>query len=338
MNTTDRTKSGHAKYDSVTADESADVTAANSIETSHKSPTRMSVPATAQPIRLLWRYSIALMIVHLLALLAFVPWLFSWTGVILAVLGHFVFGMLGITIGYHRLLTHQGFTCPKWLEYTFAMLGICCLQDSPARWVAVHRMHHKHSDEQPDPHSPFVGFFWSHVGWLLVANRDHDHVTHYERYARDLLRDRFYLRLERYQLWFYVYGAHVLLFLLGGLAFGWLATGQYFAGLQFGLSLLVWGVFVRTVFVLHGTWAVNSVTHLWGYQNYNTGDNSRNHWLVALLSHGEGWHNNHHADQRSAQHGHKWWEFDMAYRVICILELVGLAKDVKRPNKPSAST
>ena len=112
-------------------------------------PQRLDYPESTQPIKIYWRYAIALVLVHLLACLAFVPWFFSWTGVIVAIMGHFVFGMMGITIGYHRLLTHQGFTCPKWFEHTLAVLGICTLQDSPARWVAIHRVHHKHSDSNP---------------------------------------------------------------------------------------------------------------------------------------------------------------------------------------------
>lgn len=291
----------------------------------------LQLPETTQPITISWNYAIALSLVHLLALLAVVPWLFSWTGVALILVGHLTFGMLGITVGYHRLLTHQGFTCPKWFERTLAILGICALQDSPARWVAVHRFHHKHSDEQPDPHSPLVSFLWGHMGWLFVKNRNHNDVNCFERYVRDLLRDRFYLGLERNSLWLGIYVIHALLFLAVGFLAGWALTGTIGGAVQFGLSILVWGVFVRTVVVLHGTWAVNSVTHIWGYRNYPTTDNSRNNWLIALLSHGEGWHNNHHADQRAAAHGHQWWEFDMSWWIIRGLERIGLAQNVVRP-------
>jgi len=117
------------------------------------------------------------------------------------------------------------------------------------------------------------------------------------------------------------------------LAAGWLTTGQWLAGVQFGTSLVVWGVFVRTVVVWHATWAVNSVTHIWGYRNYETGDDSRNQWLVALVAYGEGWHNNHHADPRSAAHGHRWWEFDVTYLTIKFLSIVGLARNVIMPSK-----
>jgi fatty-acid desaturase len=291
----------------------------------------LPLPEGVPPVRVNWTYALGLAAIHLLCLLALVPWLFSWTGVVLVVAGHLTFGMLGINIGYHRLLTHQGFTCPRWLEYTLATLGVCCFQESPARWVAIHRMHHQFSDDQPDPHTPLVGFLWSHVGWLLVQNRDHGAFRNYERYVRDLLRQPFYWRLEQNYFWIWIYLLHAVLFFVVGLAIGWANSGRYLGGVQFGASLLVWGVFVRTVFVLHGTWSVNSVTHLWGYQNHDTRDNSRNNWLVAIFTHGEGWHNNHHAHQRSVTHGQRWWELDMSHWVICALETVGLARNVVRP-------
>lgn len=296
---------------------------------------KLDRPEATAPLTVYWRYAIALGVVHALALLAFVPYLFSWSGVALAIAGHFVFGMMGITIGYHRLLTHQGFSCPKWFEYTLAILGICNLQDSPGRWVAIHRLHHKHSDETPDPHSPLVTFFWGHVGWLLYINRDFKNVHSFEQYVRDLLRQPFYLRLERGNLWLGIFVLHALAFLVAGGATGWLLGGDLDSAVQLGLSWLIWGVIVRTVFVLNGTWAVNSIGHMFGYQNYTTGDQSRNNWFVALIAHGEGWHNNHHADQRSARHGHRWWELDMSWWVICLLERLGLVWNVVRPRQQS---
>jgi fatty-acid desaturase len=288
-------------------------------------------PAGTRPVRWLTGYAIAIVTIHLLSLLIFVPWFFSWTGILLLVLGHYVFGMLGMTLCYHRLLTHRALACPKWFEHGLAILGICCLQDSPARWVAVHRKHHQHSDDEPDPHSPLVAFLWGHFGWLMIENRDLSDMRFYEHYARDILRDPFYLRFERKLMWLWVYVAHAVLFFLAGLAIGWVTTGTYLGGVQFGASVLVWGVFARTVLVWHVTWSVNSLTHLWGYRNYSTDDNSRNNWLVALLAHGEGWHNNHHADQASSAHGHRWWEFDLTYLTIRFLEAIGLAKEVVRP-------
>jgi stearoyl-CoA desaturase (delta-9 desaturase) len=289
-------------------------------------------PATVDRRKILWPYAISLAVYHLLACFALIPWLFSWTGVALAFAGLYLFGTLGINLCYHRLLTHRGFSCPRWLEHGLALLGVCCLQDTPARWVAVHRLHHQHSDDDPDPHSPLVTFFWGHVGWLLVENRQVNSVLTYDRYARDVLKDRFYFAFERNLLWVWVNLLQWIVFFGSGLAVGWY-RGTLMDGVQFGLSLLVWGVFVRTVAVWHITWSVNSATHLWGYRNYETDENSRNNWLVALVSNGEGWHNNHHADQRSAAHGHRWWEFDVTYLTILLLEKVGLATDVVRPNQ-----
>lgn len=304
---------------------------AKAVETVVSHTGRLEIPKAAQPIKLDKRYVFALGLVHCLALLAVIPWFYSLTGLLVGIAGIFVFAMMGINIGYHRLLTHRGFTCPKWLEHTLALLGICTLQDSPARWVAIHRLHHKDSDEQPDPHSPLVSAYWGHIGWLFVRNREFHKVKNFECYVRDLLRDPFYLKLERNSLWLGVYVLHAVLFLFAGYAVGWFMTGTLEGSLQMGLSFLVWGVFVRTIFVLHSTWAVNSISHLWGYRNYKTTDNSRNNWLVTLISHGEGWHNNHHAEQMSASHGHLWYEFDLSWWVIRGFECVGLAKKVVRP-------
>lgn len=270
---------------------------------------------------------------HLAALLAFLPWFFSWTGVALFIAGIYVFGTLGINLCYHRLLTHRGFTCPKWLEHTLVVLAVCAFQDTPARWVAVHRRHHEHADEPPDPHSPIISFLWAHVGWLLVVGDDMERMHIYSRYARDIVRDPFYRRLDKPALYLgIILGSWVLYFGVGCL--GALAAG-YAAGeaLQFGLSLLVWGVFLRTVVVWHITWSVNSITHLWGYRSYETDEESTNNVIVGFLSNGEGWHNNHHADPRSARHGHQWWEFDVTYLSIRLLQLVGLAGNIAEPNR-----
>jgi stearoyl-CoA desaturase (delta-9 desaturase) len=297
---------------------------------------RLPAPAAAQPLKINWRYFISIPLVHLLAMLAFVPWFFSWTGVALCLLGHFFVGSLGISVGYHRLLTHRGFTCPKWFEHTLATLGVMCLQDTPARWVAIHRMHHQHPEEQEDPHSPLVNFLWSHVGWLLFVNREHNRVHQYERYARDILRDPYYLRLERWYYWLIIYIYSAIAYYVVGFLVGWAITGDLLSGVQFGSSIMVWGVFVRTVFVWHSTWSVNSIGHLFGYRNYPTRDNSRNNWLVAIFSTGEGWHNNHHADPVSARHGHRWWEFDLAWITIRLWDKIGLVRDVKCPARSCA--
>lgn len=286
-------------------------------------------PPDAERGRIVWAYLAVFVVFHLTLFLAFVPWLFSWTGLILVPLGNYVFCSLGIGAGYHRLLTHRSFTCPKWVEHTLTLLGVCTLMEGPARWVMTHRMHHQNSDHTPDPHSPLVGFFWGHVGWLLVENRQLSRLSTYERYARDVLQDPFNLRLERNFVWVWVYLAHALLFYLVGLAVGWLWIGEMMDGVQFGLSLLLWGVVFRTIYSWHITWGVNSISHLWGYRNYNTNENSRNNWFIGLTTNGEGWHNNHHADPRSAVHGFgRWWELDVTYLSLCLMQKIGLVQHI----------
>jgi fatty-acid desaturase len=293
---------------------------------------RLSPPVAVRSHRLLWVPTLAIVGFHLAALLAFVPWFFSWTGVLLAILGVFLCGSLGISLCYHRLLTHRGFQCPKWFEHVLAILGFCALQDTPARWVAVHRRHHEHADEQPDPHSPLVSFFWGHCGWILMENKELDRLGIYERYAKDILRDHFYKRLERNAWLLWILVIQVVLYFGIGFFVGLLLDGNLISATRFGASLLVWGLFVRTIVVWHQTWAVNSITHLWGYRNYATDEGSRNNVLVGFFSNGEGWHNNHHADPRSAKYGHRWWELDTTWLLIRLLLTLGLAWDVVMPN------
>lgn len=290
--------------------------------------TPLPYPEATQPRKIYWHYAINIGLVHVLACLAFVPWFFSWSGALLCFLGLYVFGTLGINLGFHRVLTHQSLVLPKWLERTFATLAICCLEDSPARWVAIHRLHHQHSDEQPDPHSPLVSLMWGHVGWVIVRSTWHDSTNHYERYCRDVLRDRYYFWCERKLHWYWVYLAHVLAFYLAGFGVGWLMTGNLAGAVQLGASWTVWGALLRTVLVWHITWSVNSICHLFGYQNYSTGDSSRNNVLAGLISNGDGWHNNHHAHPRCAAHGHQWWEFDLTFWTIRGLQKCGLASNV----------
>ena len=286
--------------------------------------------------RIDWLYAPVIVGYHVLALLAFVPWFFSWTGVALCVIGIYLFGVLGINLCYHRLLTHRGFECPKWFEHMLVVLAVCCVQDTPARWVAVHRRHHEHSDEAPDPHSPLVvNFLWAHVGWLLVKNDELDRLRIFERYAKDLLRDRFYRKLEWQPFGFIIIMASWVVFFGGGFLAELAMGGTAAEATQFGLSLVLWGGIVRTVIVWHQTWAVNSVTHLWGYRNYETGDDSRNNVFVGIISNGEGWHNNHHADSRSARHGHSSWEVDTTYWIILLLERLGLVRNIVHPRIPT---
>ena len=299
------------------------------VDVVNSADSRLPMPDTVRRDAIAWTYAVTITLVHGIALAAFVPWLFSWSGLIAAIVGVHVFGQ-GINLCYHRLLTHRSARVPKWLEHTFVMVALCCLQDTPGRWVATHRMHHNHSDEVQDPHSPLVRFLWAHVGWLLVRNSATESVDTYRRYARDILEDPFYMSLEKSFAWVWIWLAHATAFFAAGFAIGWWQEGAM-AGVQFGLSLLVWGVFVRTVLVWHITWSVNSLTHLFGYSNYTTDDHSRNNWLVAILTVGEGWHNNHHHDPASASNHHRWWELDVTWMQIRLLERVGLATRVIRP-------
>ena len=296
-------------------------------------PVRLPLPAAVNGRHIVWSYAITVAVYHLVALLAVLPWFFSWTGVGLAIGGVYVFGGLGINLCYHRLLTHRGLICPKWLEYGFAILGVCCMQDTPARWVAVHRRHHEHADRQDDPHSPLVNLLWGHVGWMLVENGDLVRLRIYDRYAKDILRDPFYRRLERTLLYPIIVLSSWVLFFLAGFSISLLTGGNAAAATRLGASFLLWGVFVRIVLVWHITWSVNSLAHLWGYRNYETDEQSRNNWFVAILTSGEGWHNNHHADPRSAMHGHRWWEADLIFSFVRVLRAVGLARDVATPNR-----
>ncbi|MEZ5872546.1 MAG: fatty acid desaturase [Nitratireductor sp.] len=279
-----------------------------------------------------WINVIGITIFHLMALLALFPQFFSWTGLLLAFLGNYVFGTLGINLFYHRFLTHKGFQCPKWLERTLAVLAVCCFQDSPARWVAVHRRHHEFSDKDADPHSPVRGFLWAHIGWVLVKSADATRLELYARYAKDVLRDPFYRKLEEPRIYVGVLVLQCLVFFGAGFLVDLILGGGLQSALVFGASLLIWGVFVRTVFVWHATWSVNSVTHVWGYQNYDTGENSRNNILIGYLTNGEGWHNNHHADPRSARHGHRPFEFDLTWLTIRFFASLGLAWNIKDSN------
>lgn len=288
-------------------------------------------PITTRGGRINWPYALGVTVVHFFALLAFVPWLFSWSGVALVLIGNYVFCSIGIGAGYHRCLAHRSFRCSKWFEYLLAILGVCSLQDSPSRWVAVHRKHHQHADRNSDPHSPLANLLWAHIGWLFIVNTQFHQVLSYERYTRDLLRDPFYRALQRNALWSLVYAVHAGAIFGLGFFVAWLWTGETLAGIQFGLSVLIWGVLVRTVYSWHITWAVNSVAHLWGYRNHATDENSRNNWVIALATNGEGWHNNHHADSRCAAHGfHHWWEIDVTYLTILVWERLGLVWDVAR--------
>jgi fatty-acid desaturase len=225
---------------------------------------------------------------------------------------YFVTGCLGITLTYHRLLAHRTFAVPKWLERGLTTLAALAMQGGPIKWSAQHRMHHANPDTQKDPHNSLRGFFFCHVGWTLVYKPEFDDADIHRKFARDIYNDGYYRWLETVMGQFLPQVA--------------LAIVLYAIG---GVGMVLWGVCLRMVLVYHGTWFVNSATHFFGYRNYDMPDQSRNTWWVALLTFGEGWHNNHHAHQHYAEAGHKWWEFDPTMRIILLLESMGLATKVK---------
>jgi len=286
-----------------------------------------------------WRKDsiICFLVCHLIAGLAIFPRFFSWTGVVLFVTGCFVFGVIGINVGFHRLLTHRGFSCPRWLERTLVILGVCALQDAPGYWVATHRKHHQFADEEQDPHSPIVNFFWAHMGWLCVKSDEMKRVPLTDRYAKDIMRDPLYAWIDRNNHWLLITFLSWLAFFFAGFGTAALSGESLQGATQFGLSLVIWGAALRTVVYWHLTWSINSVTHVWGYRNYDTPDISRNNVILGLLVSGEGWHNNHHADPRSARHGHKWWELDLSWLFIRFLMALGLAKNVVVPSSNLAA-
>ena len=291
----------------------------------------LSHPIGAVGRRINWRYALAVGSYHLIALLALFPWFFSRTGVALAVIGVYVFGAAGINLCYHRLLSHRSFSCPLWLEHSFAIIAVCCLEDTPARWVATHRLHHHRADDRADPHSPLVNLFWSYIGWLFIENTDLHRATSYDRYARDIIRDRFYRWVERAVVWITL--AQSLAYFAAGFLIELSLGGSLGEALQFAASVWLWGVIIRTVLVWHVTWCGNSFPHLFGYRNYETNDNSRNNALVAIITSGEGWHNNHHAEPGCASNQRHWWEIDLTYLLLQLLVLLGLAWDVQLPKR-----
>ena len=260
-------------------------------------------------------------IYHVLAVMALFH--FSWKGFFTFLVFYFITGCLGITMGYHRYFTHKTFKASKFLERLLAVSGTLSLQGSVLMWVGHHRMHHAGSDTEKDPHNAENGFWYSHMGWMLNNNPDFDDETKLRRFARDIAADPFLMWISKPSV---MIGMQVLLGVLL-FAFG-------------GLSTLMWGAFFRTVFLYHSTWLVNSAAHIWGYKNFKTEDRATNNWIVALLSWGEGWHNNHHAYGESVRSGYKFWEVDVTYMVIRLAKFFGQAWDLKysMPGQSNAKT
>jgi fatty-acid desaturase len=267
--------------------------------------------SAAKQERLNWTTTIVMIIFHVGAIAAL--FMFSWKAFLVALFLYWMTVGLGISLGYHRLHTHRSFRIPKLLEYFFAVCGAATLEGGPIFWVATHRIHHQKSDQEGDPHSPRDGAWWAHVGWILLGEAKHNNTRMMSKYAPDLSKDRFYVWLNNYH-WVPVLVMAAILYAIGGLPF------------------VLWGVCLRVVVGLHATWLVNSATHMWGYRRFATRDDSRNNWWVALLTFGEGWHNNHHAHPTSARHGLAWYEFDLSWIELKILKRLGIAKSIHVAN------
>ena len=256
-----------------------------------------------------WKNVVMVASFHLLAIP--VLWTFSWQNLAALLIGNWIVGSLGVGLGWHRLLTHRGFKAPKWLEYTLSIFATMSMQDPPDKWIATHRMHHKFVDTEKDPHSARSGFWWPQIGWVLWGKaQDHDDAT-MKKYVPDLLKDRGHVLISRF---FYVpiIVSALILFAIGG----W--------------TMVVWGGAARVVVGWHTTWFVNSLAHLYGKRPHDTGDLSTNNWFVAILTFGEGWHNNHHMSPTSARHGTEWYQFDMNWMAIRIFEKLGWAKNIRQ--------
>jgi stearoyl-CoA desaturase (delta-9 desaturase) len=244
--------------------------------------------------------------------LIFAPSTFNWPAFAVFLFLNWVTLGLGVTLGYHRLLSHRSFKATKGLEHFLSLCGALAAQGGPMKWVSTHRVHHAFSDRPQDPHSPRRGFWWAHMGWLFAYDEILDHPTDHWRYAPEIAADPVHRFISDRNILLQI-ALGLILFMLGGWPF------------------VVWGIFVRIVFCWHCTWFVNSICHIWGYQNYDTGEDSKNNPWLALLTYGDGWHNNHHAYPTSAAHGLRWWEFDIGYWTIRLFTRLGLSGPAKMP-------
>jgi sn-2 palmitoyl-lipid 9-desaturase len=268
-----------------------------------------TIPTGSGSLKLNWTNVGFFGVFHAIALFV-APWFFSWSAIGVALLLHWLFGGIGICLGYHRLLSHRSFKVPQWLEYIIATLGALAVQGGPTFWVSGHRQHHAHTEHtEKDPYSAQRGFWWSHMLWIMYPQAKFFDADLYQKFAPDLMRQPYYRWLDRNFLLLQVPLA-LLLYALGG----W--------------SFVLYGIFVRSILLWHSTWFVNSASHLQGYRTFESDDGARNLWWVSLLTYGEGWHNNHHAFPHVAKSGYRWWEIDMTWWAIALLQKLGLAKKV----------
>jgi len=273
-----------------------------------------------------WDRAIPYIALHAMCLGVF--WV-GWSWVALAVaLSLYAIRVFVLTGFYHRYFSHKSFRTTRLAQFVFGVIGCTAFQRGPMWWAAHHRHHHVHSDDDEDLHSPrHRGFWWSHLGWFLTPHARQTNL----RLVPDLARFRELAALDR----FHVVPGIILGFLLFGL--GELLAVQYPESPITGAQLVIWGIFVSTVCVYHVTYLVNSATHLIGSRRYKTKDDSRNHLGVALLTFGEGWHNNHHHYPNSARQGFFWWEIDLTYYGLVVMSWLGLVWDLRPVPKHALS-
>ena len=270
--------------------------------------------------RINWITTIFMGLFHVGAIAAL--FFFSWKNLAVFAVMYFFAINVGIGMAYHRLLTHRGYRTRKWVEYFITACGTMALEGGPIFWVATHRVHHQNSDDEGDPHTPHDGTWWAHAGWILSGRALHSETALLGRYAPDLTRDKVHVWLSKYH-WVALTASGILQVILGAAI---APSGHRIVG---AVGMVLWGTFLRVTLGLHATWLVNSATHLWGKRRFETKDDSRNNWWVALLTGGEGWHNNHHAHPVSARHGLTWYEFDINYYGIWVLSKLGLAQKIQ---------
>ncbi len=258
-----------------------------------------------------WTVLIAYFLIHFGAITALFH--FTWTGFLSFLILYMLTAMLGITVGYHRLISHQSFKTFPWVMRFHATLGSLAMQLGPLTWANLHRAHHAFSDKVQDPHAQQFGFFFGHIGWSFLAHKSIGRSSLLKKPLPKIFSgDPYLIWLDRNYFWL-ITTSLVVLYLLGG------------------LPLLLWGGAFRIAWTLHATWFVNSVCHRWGYRLFESSDESRNNWVVAILAWGEGWHNNHHKFPNSARQGLKWWEVDPTWIYLNMLKALGLVWDLKTP-------
>lgn len=245
----------------------------------------------------------------------------STTAVMICIFSYLI-RMFAITGFYHRYFSHKTFKTSRTTQTVFAVIGATATQRGPLWWAAHHRHHHMHSDKPGDIHSPKSGFLNSHLQWFLKHENFH---TNNER-IEDLNKFPELKFIDRYDILFPFIFA-LLLFLCGHLLYLFAPSLE-----TTGWQLVVWGYFISTILLSHVTYCINSLAHVWGTKPYITGDDSRNNFLLALLTLGEGWHNNHHCAPGSVKQGFKWWQIDISFYVIKVMEKLGLVWDLKYPN------